>query len=93
MTRPRADVVQAFNFSYCLLHPLSELIRYFRVVRRSLAPDGIFILDCYGGLEKHQPHKERRTITSPNGTFGFEWEHADFNPIDCRLNMGRFCRA
>jgi SAM-dependent methyltransferase len=84
VTKPKADVVQAFNFSYFLLHPLAELIKYFRVVRRSLAPDGIFLLDCYGGWENQKTQKERRTVESPAGTFGFVWEHADFNPIDDR---------
>ncbi len=85
VTKPKADVVQAFNFSYFLLHPIAELIKYFRVVRRSLAPDGIFFLDCYGGWENQKTQKERRIVESPAGTFGFVWEHADFNPIDNRL--------
>ena len=84
VTKPKADVVQAFNFSYFLLHPLPELIKYFRIVRRSLAPGGIFLLDCYGGWGNEKPHKERRTVESPAGTFGFVWEHADYNTIDDR---------
>jgi SAM-dependent methyltransferase len=84
ITEPKADVVQAFNFSYYLLHPLPELFEYFRMVRKSLAPGGIFLLDSYGGLENQKPQKERRTVKSPAGTFGFVWEHEDFNPIDNR---------
>ena len=84
VTSPKADVVQAFNFSYCLLHSLAELTKYFRVVRRSLVPGGIFMLDCFGGWECQQILKERRKVKSPAGTFGFVWEHADFNPIDNR---------
>lgn len=84
VTKPKADVVQAFNFSYFLLHPLAELIDYFRAVRQSLAPGGIFLLDCYGGWENQKRYKERRTVESPDGTFGFVWEHADFNAIDDR---------
>jgi hypothetical protein len=53
-------------------------------VRGSLAPGGIFVLDCYGGWENQHPKKERRTIKCPAGKFGFVWEHADFNPIDNR---------
>lgn len=84
VTSPKADLVQAFNFSYCLIYPLSNLIEYFRCVHRSLVPGGIFLLDCYGGSEYQQPQKARRTVKSPAGTFGFVWEHASFNPIDNR---------
>lgn len=85
VTQPKADVVQAFNFSYFLLYPLAELINYFRIVRRSLAPGGIFLLDCYGGWENQLAQKEQKTVKSPAGTFGFVWEHAGFNPIDNRV--------
>ena len=84
VTDPKADVVQAFNFSYYLLHPLAELISYFRHVLDSLAPGGLFLLDCYGGWDYQRRQKERRTVESPAGTFGFVWEHASFNPIDNR---------
>ena len=84
VTSPKADIVQALNFSYGLLHSPSELIRYFRAVRRSLEPGGLFILDCFGGWESQQLLKNRRTVKTPKGTFGFVWEHAEFNPIDNR---------
>ena len=83
-TRPRADVVQAFNFSSYLFFPVAELIAYFRCVRRSLAPGGIFMVDGYGGWDSQQQLSERRTIKSPGGTFGYVWEQADFNPVDNR---------
>lgn len=84
VTAPKADVIQAFNFSSYLFYPLPELVRYFRCVRRSLAPGGIFMVDGYGGWESQQVMRERRTIESPNGTFGLIWDQAAFNPIDNR---------
>ena len=84
VTNPQADVIQAFNFSSYLFYPLPELLTYFRCVRRSLAPGGIFMLDGYGGWESQQRMSERRTVQSPDGTFGFVWEQARFNPIDNR---------
>ena len=83
-TTPRADVIQAFNFSSYLFFPVAELIAYFRCVRRSLTPGGIFMVDGYGGWDSQQQLSERRTIKSPAGTFGYVWEQADFNPIDNR---------
>ncbi len=64
--------------------PVAELIAYFRCVRRSLAPGGIFMVDGYGGWDSQQQLSERRTIKSPGGTFGYVWEQADFNPVDNR---------
>ncbi len=81
ITNPKADVIQAFNFSYYLIYPVSDLISYFRCVRRSLAPGGIFMLDGYGGWESQQVLRERRTVNTPKGTFGFIWDQAAFNPI------------
>ena len=81
-TRPKDDVVQAFNFSSYLFHPLPELLRYFRYVRRSLAPGGIFMVDGYGGWESQQVLQEERSVESSTGTFGYIWDQADFNPID-----------
>lgn len=82
VTRPRADVVQAFNFSCYLFHPLPELVAYLRCVRRSLAPGGIVMLDGYGGWESGQAVADRRTVKSPDGSFGYVWDQAAFNPVD-----------
>jgi SAM-dependent methyltransferase len=87
VTSPKADIIQAYNFSYSLLHPGAELVKYFRAVRRSLAPGGIFLLDSYGGWESQQPHRDRKSVESPLGTFGFVWEQTEFNVID---NRGQF---
>jgi SAM-dependent methyltransferase len=84
VTRPKADVIQAFNFSYYLFDTFPALIEYFTCVRRSLAPGGIVMVDAYGGLESQQPFEERRTVRSPAGTFEYIWEQVDFNPIDNR---------
>ncbi len=83
-TKPKADVVQAMNFSYSVFYPLSELVIYFRAVRRSLAEGGIFILDCYGGWEAQQVVKEERDVECDAGKFGYVWDQADYNPIDNR---------
>ncbi len=82
VTRPLADVVQGFNFSSYLFHPVRELVSYLRCARRSLAPGGIIMLDGYGGWESQQRLSEPRTVKSPAGTFGYTWEQADYNPID-----------
>ena len=84
VTNPKADIIQAFNFSSYLFYPVAELVYYLRCVRRSLAPGGIVMLDGYGGWDSQRHVVERRTVKSPDGTFGYVWEQADFNPIDNR---------
>jgi len=92
VTRPKVDVVCAYNFSYFLLHPLSELIAYFKRVRRSLKKDGMVFLDAYGGWESQQQVKETRKVDGPEGTFDYTWEQASFNPVDnlatCYIHFG-----
>jgi SAM-dependent methyltransferase len=84
VTIPKADIVLAMNFSYYVFFPLAELIRYFREVRRSLTPGGIFILDSYGGWESQQILREQRKVDSPEGSFGYVWDQAEYDPINNR---------
>src|SRR5438477_9677261 len=41
---PAVDVVAALNFSYWVFHRRPDLLAYFRAVRRSLLPGGLFFL-------------------------------------------------
>jgi SAM-dependent methyltransferase len=78
VTRRRFDVCAAMNFSYFAFKRRAMLVSYFRDVHRSLAEDGIFLLDAYGGYEAQQVLIDRRRV----GAFVYEWEQASFNPID-----------
>lgn len=87
---PPVDVVFALNFSFCVFKQRELLLRYFRRVRESLNPEGIFVLDIYGGTEAIVAKSDDpRTIpgfTSPEGEevpdYEYVWEQALFNPID-----------
>ncbi len=74
------DLVVAMNFSYWIFKDRKTLAAYFASVRRALAPDGLFLLDCYGGMDAYDTCKERRKV---NG-FTYIWEQADFDPISAR---------
>ena len=52
--------------------------RYFRRVRESLRPGGLFFLDGYGGADAHREGRER----TKNEGFTYIWEQAAFNPIN-----------
>lgn len=90
--RPQVEVIAALNFSYCVFPTRDELGRYFRQVRRSLLPGGMFFLDTWGGTDSMRADEERRTIaaeTAFDGTkippFTYVWQQERFNPIDHRV--------
>ncbi|MBE7467266.1 MAG: class I SAM-dependent methyltransferase [Planctomycetes bacterium] len=84
VTRPRADVCCALNFSYMFFTSIKELSAYFKQVRESLTPGGIMLMDCYGGWESQQVKEEPRKVKSDLGRFTYVWDQADYNPIDNR---------
>lgn len=85
VTDPKADIVAATNFSYSVFTEVAELTEYFRAVYRSMAPGGMLMLDCYGGWESQQVLKESRKVKCKQGTFGYIWHQAKFNPINNRI--------
>ena len=92
VTRPVVDVVAALNFSWWVLKERAELRRYFRAVRRSLRPRGLFFMHLFGGTQALDRLVETRRVapsTGPDGLripgFTYVWEQAAFNPVDHRL--------
>jgi SAM-dependent methyltransferase len=73
----QVDVIGAFNFSYWVFKTRPLLRRYFRAVRRSLAPDGLFMLDAYGGYDAY------RVLREPTAHRGFTyvWDQAAYSPV------------
>jgi hypothetical protein len=71
------DAVLAMNFSYWVFKTRSQMLRYFRDVRFSLARGGIFFLDHYGGYEAQRVQQERRRCAG----FTYVWDQAFFDPI------------
>lgn len=74
---PPLDVVAAWNFSYFIYRTRSALLDYFRSVRSSLAPDGLFILDAYGGSDAFTETEEDRNLDG----FTYIWDQHSYNPI------------
>jgi SAM-dependent methyltransferase len=86
------DCVLAMNFSYWLFKTRDELRSYFKAVRASLADDGVFFLDHYGGSEAMSEMVEKRAIEAGKGReFTYEWDQASYNPITgemtCRIHF------
>jgi SAM-dependent methyltransferase len=76
-----ADITLAMNFSYYLFLERADLLEYFCAVRASLAADGIFFLDAYGGYDAPKEIEEERECDG----FTYIWDQASFNPIDSRM--------
>lgn len=75
--RPRADIVCALNFSYCIFKRRDELRAYLRTIYRSLTPDGLLFLELYGGTDAEIPLEERRECDG----FTYVWDQDTFDPI------------
>ncbi|MDE2460239.1 MAG: class I SAM-dependent methyltransferase [Gammaproteobacteria bacterium] len=72
-----ADVLLAFNFSYWIFKERGTLKRYFERARRHLAPQGLFLLDAYGGYDAFREMRERQDF----GRFTYIWDQAEYDPV------------
>ena len=71
-----ADVRVAQNFSYYCFKTRKLLLEYFRSAREHLAPDGLFIIDLYGGSESGDSMEE----TTRCRGFDYVWEQESYFP-------------
>ena len=75
-TKP-TQIILAMNFSYQLFKQRDTLKKYFKAVHKSLADDGVFFLDAFGGYEAYSETSEK---TKHKG-FTYIWEQEQYNPI------------
>lgn len=71
-------VINAMNFSYSVFRTRDQMREYFASVKRALAPEGIFVMDAYGGWESQQPMREPRKVAQG---FVYVWDQNEFDPI------------
>ena len=74
----KSDVIAALNFSYCIFKSRPLLLKYFKAVRKSLNPKGIFVCDIFGGLDCQQKIEDR----VEHDNFTYYWDCDDFNPLN-----------
>jgi SAM-dependent methyltransferase len=74
---PIPDVISAFNFSYFCFHERAVLRRYFEKSLARLGPEGILVLDLYGGAEAQRIQTETREEDG----FDYVWDQDVFDPI------------
>lgn len=75
---PPADIVAAQNFSYCVFQKREDLRSYFATVHASMAEQGVFILDLFGGYESLEDDREE--VSEYDG-FDYVWEQHKYDPV------------
>lgn len=78
--KDKFDICCAFNFSYWCFTDRDTMRRYYEGVRKSLAKDGVFFLDAYGGYESHQPDLEEPRKVEEG--FTYIWNQEKVDPIN-----------
>ena len=85
---PPVDLVGAFNFSFNIFKDRNVLRDYFAAVYKSLAKDGMFVLDEFGGSEGHATTKDKRKIKdgvaqdgTPLEAYTYIWDQTNYNPL------------
>ncbi|TPV93130.1 MAG: class I SAM-dependent methyltransferase [Myxococcales bacterium FL481] len=74
---PKVDVTTAYNFSYWILEDRATMLRYFKLVRSKLVPDGVFFLDVLGGTDLYGEDENR----VDHGDFTYVWKQLSFDPL------------
>lgn len=69
--QPKADLIVGQNFSYFVFKTRDELRGYFKHVKESLAPEGILILDIFGGSDSQSLDIEEKDV-EPDDDEDFE---------------------
>jgi len=72
-----ADLACAFNFSWWTFKTRADLKTYFKAVLDSLAPDGVFFLDIYGGSDAYVEGEEETEYDD----FTYVWDQNRFEPV------------
>jgi hypothetical protein len=83
VSRPKADILAAQNFSFWVFKQRHEVIDYFRHAHRNLNKQGLMVLDMMGGSECYVVgHRDFRKIGKGRKQFTYVWEQHSYNPIN-----------
>ncbi len=77
------DAIAALNFSYFIHKSRRALVDYFRHIYGQLGPNGVLLLDAYGGADSFLELTERRSLDG----FRYLWETLRYNPISGEVHM------
>ena len=82
------DVRIAQNFSYWIFKERAVLLDYFKKAHASLADDGIFVIDLWGGSETQDKMREKRKVEEG---FTYIWDQGEYFPASgdftCKIHF------
>ena len=73
----QSDIICAFNFSYFIFKKRTELVEYFKKVRKGLNKKGAFFVDIFGGTEARQELEEE----TEHAHHSYYWDCESYNPL------------
>jgi SAM-dependent methyltransferase len=94
-----ADVISVLNFSVLYLRDAETLGRYLRHARACLAPEGLLVMNVFGGPAALRVGTTRHTVTpaprmrreASRAPFEYDWEVRSYDPrsgrLDCRIHF------
>lgn len=81
-----ADIISATNFPIGYWHTRRDLVRYLKLCRARLRPEGVFVCDTYGGATAFASGTLTRDIWTDNAVrVRYTWEQRESNPITGRV--------
>jgi SAM-dependent methyltransferase len=96
---PAADIITVLNYSIFYFRDRKTLGQYFIHAGRCLAPQGLLVLNLFGGAETMQPRTKKRPVApAPRlpteaaiPPFEYIWEQRSYDAasagIDCRIHF------
>lgn len=78
-----ADIAIAMNFSYFVFKTRELMRAYFANVYKSLRPNGLFVVDLFGGSLCHDENEEKTS----HGSFTYFWDQEGFDPVTNRAQF------
>ncbi len=83
--KDQTDIIAALNFAACELLTRQHLLTYLRSALYRLQPNGILVLDTYGGSDALIPGESEQTIQTPHGKLTYIWEQRAACPATSRV--------
>ncbi len=74
---PKSDVIAAMNFSYFIFKTRPLIKEYFANCYKSLNPNGLFLVDCFGGAHCTEANEEETVHKS----FSYFWDQDSYDPL------------
>lgn len=79
------DIIAALNFACCELLTRKHLLTYLRAALYRLQPNGILVLDTYGGSDALIPGTSEQSVDTPLGELTYIWEQVAADPATSRV--------